>query len=185
MTEALHYSRATLCVEGVDGFLVTEWAGGFVPAVRHAGDDARFDVLVEFFEAFGEEAAFVEEHVVFAEEDLDVVGDAVGEHVGVGEGRGGEWGGVVAFHVRAGKVGVVEEVGEEFWEDFFRFDRVPLFGGAGFGPVEERVPGADCDDLNVFEVAVGEEALGCRPAGDVFFVSQGSRRLGYFTGVEF
>jgi len=85
LPEALHHPRTRLRVECIDGLLVTERTGAFVPAVRHTRDDAGVDVFVEFLETLAEETALVEEHVVFAEKHLDVVWDAVCQHVILGE----------------------------------------------------------------------------------------------------
>ena len=52
LPETLHYTRARLRIEGVDGGLVAEGAGRFVPAVRDARDDACVDVFVQGFELF-------------------------------------------------------------------------------------------------------------------------------------
>ena len=78
---------------------------------------------------------------------------------------------MVTFEVGAGEVGVVEEVGEEFWEGFFGLHTMAFFGGAGFGPVKERVPGADGDNFEGGDIAFREELLRCWPAGDILFVS--------------
>lgn len=103
------------------------------------------------------------------------------KHLIVGKSRGGERRGMIAFHVGAGKIGVVEEVGEEFGERFFGFDAVALFRGAGLGPVEEWVPGDNGDNVDVF--VVGEKSLGSGPTRDVFFIFKGARRINDFARV--
>ena len=132
----MHQPHAGLGVEGVDGGLVAEGTGRLVPAVRDAWNDACVDVFVQSFESFRKDLTFVEEHVPFTEVHLDVGRQAAVEHLVGGEGGGGVGRGMVAFHVGAGKVRVVEEGGEEFGEGLFRFDAVAFLAGARLGPVE-------------------------------------------------
>lgn len=59
-TKGFDKASTALSVKGVDGFLVAEWTGRFVPAVRDAGDYPRLDGLVDLFEAVAKDAALVE-----------------------------------------------------------------------------------------------------------------------------
>ena len=152
--------------------------------MRDTRDNARAHRLAgDFLEALHEAAAFGEQHVPLAQGDGDLGGEGAAEVLVRGEAGGGVGAAVLAGLVGGRQVGEVEEVGEVGGEDGVGVDAVACFGGAGLGPVEERVEGVDGGEAEVLGEGEGGW-VGCECAGHFVegrSVEDGGRR-GVFVG---
>lgn len=85
-----------LDVQLINRALVAERVRRFIKTVRDAGDQFAVNVLAQLLQPLAKDLSFFEQHIPFAEPELDVRREGFGEHVLGSQAGGSVWRGVLA-----------------------------------------------------------------------------------------